>query len=343
MSTNITHSHDKFFKTLFSKKEAVAEVIEKILPSNISEPLDLDTLILDNTEYVDEELKNTCSDVVYNCQYKQANNETIEVKISLLFEHKSYQEKYPHLQILRYFLNIWEMQVKQNQPITPIIPIIFYHGKSKWKQDSFDSMFAEPIDPNIQQFVPDFKYGLIDTNLYDNQYFKQLSNADIQIGILLMKHIFKREKILAEITNIFENTPQLLISEDGRKSFETMVIYLCNNTPANIEQVREKMRTISREAEQNFVSTYEQLILKGRQEGLQEGLQKGKQEGLQKGKQEGLQKGKQEGLQEGLQEGMQKGLQKGLQATAKKMKQIGMDYNTIASITNLSLEEIEKL
>ncbi len=327
MSTNITHSHDKFFKSLFSKKEAVAEVIEKILPSNISYPLDLDTLTLDNTEYVDQELKNTCSDVVYNCQYKQDNNETIDVKVSLLFEHKSYQEKYPHLQILRYYLNIWEMQVKQNQPITPIIPIIFYHGKSKWKQDSFDSMFAEQIDPNIQQFVPDFKYELIDTNLYDNQYFKQLSNADIQIGILLMKHIFKREKILAEITNIFENTSQLFTTEDGRKSYETMVLYLCTNTPTNIEQVREKMRTISREAEQNFVSTYEQLILQGREEGLQEGMRKGKQEGI----------------QEGMQKGIQKGLQKGMQATAKKMKQLGMDHNTIASITNLSLEQIEKL
>ncbi len=303
MNTNITHSHDKFFKSLFSKKEAVAEVIEKILPSNISEPLNLETLTLDNTEYVDEELKNTCSDVVYNCQYRQDNDQCIDVKISLLFEHKSYQEKYPYLQILRYYLNIWEMQVKQNEPITPIIPIIFYHGKSKWKQDGFNSMFVEQIDPNIQQFVPDFKYQLIDTNDYDNQYFKQLTNTDIQIGILLMKHIFKREKILAEITNIFENTPQLLLSEDGRKYYETMVLYLCTNTPANIEEVRAKMRAISREAEQNFVSTYEQIILKGREEGWQ----------------------------------------KGVQATAKKMKQMGMDHKTIATITNLSLEQIKKL
>ncbi len=85
----------------------------------------------------------------------------------------------------------------------------------------------------------------------------------------------------------------------------------CTNTPANIEQVREKMRTISREAEQNFVSTYEQILL------------------------EGILKGKQEGIKEGI--------QKGMQATAKKMKKLGMDHNTIASITNLSLKEIEQL
>ncbi len=327
MNTPIIHSHDKFFKNLFSKKEAVAEVIEKILPDYISDPLDLDTLTLDNTEYVDEELKNTCSDVVYNCQYQQENDQIIDVKVSLLFEHKSYQEKYPHLQILRYYLNIWEMQVKQNQPITPVIPIIFYHGKSKWQQNSFGSMFAEQIDPNIQKFVPSFKYELIDTNNYDNQYFKQLTNADIQIGILLMKHIFKREQILEEITNIFENTPQLFTTEDGRKSYETMVLYLCTNTPANIEQVREKMRTISREAEQTFVSTYEQIVL----DSMEKGILKGRQEG------------KQEGIQEGMQKGLQKGIEKGVQSTAKKMKQIGMDYNTIASITNLSLEQIEKL
>ncbi len=335
MNTTITHSHDKFFKTLFSKKEAVAEVIEKILPHYISDPLDLETLILDNTEYVDEELKNTCSDVVYNCQYKQENDQTIDVKVSLLFEHKSYQEKYPYLQILRYYLNIWEMQVKQNQPITPIIPIIFYHGKYKWKQDSFSSMFTEHVDPNIEKFVPNFEYELIDTNDYDNQYFKQLSNADIQIGILLMKHIFKREQILAEITNIFENTSQLFTTEDGRKSYETMVLYLCTNTPANIEQVREKMRTISREAEQNFVSTYEQIVL----DSMEKGMLKGRQEGILRGRQEGILRGRQEGIQAGKQEGRKEEKI----AIAKNLKQIGMDNKTIASITHLSLQEIEKL
>ncbi len=132
MST-ITHSHDKLFKTVFTKKEAVAEFIDKLLPKNISQHIDLDSLELDSTEYTDEQLKIHCSDVVYNCNYlSEKENQPIPIKISLLFEHKSYPEKYPHLQLMRYFLNMWEIQTKQKQKLTPITPIIFYHGKSKW-------------------------------------------------------------------------------------------------------------------------------------------------------------------------------------------------------------------
>ncbi len=91
------------FKTVFSKKEAVAEFIERLLPKDISQHIDLESLELDSTEYTDEQLKTYCSDVVYNCNYiSKEKNKVIPIKISLLFEHKSYPEKYPHFQLMRY-------------------------------------------------------------------------------------------------------------------------------------------------------------------------------------------------------------------------------------------------
>ncbi len=137
MDNKITNTHDKFFKSLFSKKEGVIEFISKTISPEIIEKLDFNTLTIDKTEYLDKRLNSSFSDLVYNCQYGSIGN----VKISLLFEHKSQAEKFPHFQLLGYMLRIWELQIKQQKELTPIIPIVFYHGKKKWDNKSGSTGF----------------------------------------------------------------------------------------------------------------------------------------------------------------------------------------------------------
>ena len=63
------------------------------------------------------------------------------------------------------------------------------------------------------------------------------------------------------------------------------------------------------------------------------------EEGVEKGKQEG----KQAGLEEGLIKGKQEGKLEGLYQTATNLKKSGIDLQTIADCTGLTLEEVEKL
>ena len=63
------------------------------------------------------------------------------------------------------------------------------------------------------------------------------------------------------------------------------------------------------------------------------------EEGVEKGKQEG----KQVGLEEGLMKGKQEGKLEGLYQTATNLKKSGIDLQTIADCTGLTLEEVEKL
>ncbi len=302
----ISHSHDKFFKTIFNKKEAVAEFIEKILPTDIAKQIDLTTLTLDNNEYTDEKLKNYCSDIVYNCDY-QNNQQNTNIQISLIFEHKSYPEQYPHLQLMRYLLNAWESQLKQKQALTPIIPIIFYHGKKKWKQKPLTDYFEQELDSTFKQFLPNFNYLLVDAVQHSNAEFKQLSNLELQIGLLLMKHIFDSERLLQDFVEIFSDINQLFNTKQGNDYFETLVIYLYNNTDLSIEQLEQKMNNISAETRENFISTAMQLQMKGKKEGIKEGIKEG------------------------------------LLKTAKNLKQMGLETEIIVKGTGLSAVEIEKL
>ncbi len=77
--------------------------------------------------------------------------------------------------------------------------------------------------------------------------------------------------------------------------------------------------------------------------GLARGMEKGMAEGLEKGMAEGLEKGMAEGLEKGMEKGMEKGKMEMAIQTARNFKALGIDNETIAKGTGLSIAEIESL
>ncbi len=309
MENNINNSHDKFFKSLFSKKEVVTEFVEKFLPKEISNHIELETLTLENTEYVDKELKKYCSDIVYTCKYKN-NDEEVEVEIALLLEHKSTPEQYPHLQLLRYLLNAWESQLKQGKKLTPVVPIIFYHGQKKWNKRPLNDYFTQ-IDSLLERFIPNFDYALIDTSDYNDNDMEQLRNAALRLGFFSMKYIFTPNMLIDKFPQGFSGVDELFITRQGKDTFDSIAVYLMNHTDLTNEEWEEKMNTVSLQAKQEFISTAERLQMKGIEIGRKEGRQEGKLEGIME--------------------------------IARNLKKLGADIKMIVKSTGLSEKEIENL
>jgi predicted transposase/invertase (TIGR01784 family) len=74
-----------------------------------------------------------------------------------------------------------------------------------------------------------------------------------------------------------------------------------------------------------------------------DGLEEGEAIGLQKGRAEGEAIGLQKGEAIGIEKGRAEGETIGILKTAKKMKEEGLDASVISKLTNLSVDEIEKL
>ena len=100
---DVTNPHDKLFKEVEETKENIRDLIESTFPESLLKNLDLTTLEKDNNSYINRNLKEYCSDLVFNCLYKSSAT----VKITILFEHKSYKPVNEYLQLLQYLLNIW--------------------------------------------------------------------------------------------------------------------------------------------------------------------------------------------------------------------------------------------
>ena len=107
---------------------------------------------------------------------------------------------------------------------------------------------------------------------------------------------------------------------------------------------KERLAYINHEmAVLDYESDKAAYIEQGLQRGRQEGIQQGRQEGIQQGRQEGIQQGRQEGIQQGRQEGIQQGQQERSLEIARNLKLKGIDLNTIAECSGLSLDEIKIL
>ncbi len=314
---NLTNTHDKFFKELFSKKEQAREFIEKTFPEVIVKKLDLNTLELDKTEYVSNKLKSNYSDIVYSCRYGKS-----AIKLALLFEHKSQPEDYVHFQVLRYMLGIWETQLKQGQSLTAIVPLIFYHGKRRWRRRAFRDYFGE-IDESISRYQPMFEYELVDLSVFSEEEIKRLyKNLELRMSLLLLKNIFG-EKFQEKIRIIFEGIDEFLRTQEGEKFFEKASIYIFYNTQINIKTMEEELKQISSEASGKFSSTAMRLLSQARKEGRREGHR--------------------EGRKEGRREGLHQGIDAGVKKVAFQMLREGLSNDLILSVTGLTQRQLDYL
>ena len=267
----IVNPHDKFFKETFSDRENVVDFVRGTFPDDLLECLDLPTLTLDNSGYVDEELKEYFSDVVYTCFSKEK-----ELKIALLFEHKSYPVKYPHLQLLKYLLKIWETNIKQRSKLVPVIPLILYHGKDAWKVKNFTEYF-KGVDKAFYRFIPEFEYLFIDLSKYSNAEIKNdlFKRVSLEMALLMMRNIFNEKELSDKLQDFFEIGRQYFKKEKGLKFLESVIRYLYSSTDLEVDKVANTIKEISEKGEVLVMTTAAMLIEKGKAEGKAEGKVEG--------------------------------------------------------------------
>lgn len=181
MAKQSDNPHDKFFKETFSQPEVLTDFLDAFAPETIRERLDYTTLTREVDTSTDEQLAEHFADLVFSVQYGGQ-----PIRLVLLLEHKSYTEEYPHFQINRYLLNLWESQLKQKQPLTPILPVIVYHGNRRWKRRSVPDYFS-PFDETLQPYLPAFDYLLIDLSTLSDERLPTLRSDYARLTAIMLK------------------------------------------------------------------------------------------------------------------------------------------------------------
>jgi len=302
MTDDIGNPHDRLFREIWSDRDVAMDFLRNYLPEKILKLSDLSSLEICKDSFVEEDLKEYFSDLLYRMKLEKQ-----EGYIYLLFEHKSYPEKLIHLQLSEYMLKIWRLHLKQHKTkyIPVIVPAVLYHGKRKWNAKiKFSGMFSGPVK-ELSEYIPDFEYVLYDLSRYSDDEIKGtvLSRA----VMLLMKHISDPDLIM-KLPGIFLLMRDLLRQDTGLRYIETILRYLYSAAETQPEEIINVLeQTLSEEGRKMGMTAADILRKEGYDQAnvLAERLRK---EGYDQGVHQGIQQGIQQGICEGLVEGIELGL-----------------------------------
>jgi len=285
----------------------------EIVAKSLAEKLDFSRAERINRSFIPDNLQKQEADLLYRVPFREGKG---EVWVYVLLEHQSRPDKTMGLRLLAYMVELWRMQVRQYQddklPVSkwqllPIIPVVFYTGKRKWKTGiDLKSMMQVPVE--LERFIPTWETLFLNLQETPSEQLAATGSAMAQVlRVLQVADAPKAEleRVLNEavtaLAAVFEASPA-----EWKRALQYFFLLLRHKRePEEEEALREDLieavdRILdSKEGEKVARTSAQILMAQGRREGLKEGRLEGKQEGRQEGRLEGKQEGKQEGLHEG--------------------------------------------
>jgi predicted transposase/invertase (TIGR01784 family) len=276
-------SHDEFVKNNLSNKIIAQDFMRQFLPADLLKNMNLTDLVLDTNTYITAELAKYYSDIVWLCPYSGKKN----IRISLLLEHKSNPVAYPHLQLLRYMLELWEKNQRDKEPFLPIVPIIFYHGKGKWNIRPMTDYFKN-IGQELKPYIPQFNYELVNISQYTDKDIFAFNIGLLKNVLLALRYSRDKNYLRQHFGLLFIKLETYIQTPNDLDFIKTMLVYLLKNTEFSTQEITDMVKQIPSPLNNIAMSSYDLLIEKGKKEGMQQGIEKEKIEVIKNARLEGL-------------------------------------------------------
>ena len=232
MSTKISNPLDSFVRELLSKIDNARDFLQNYLPEYVVEHLDLTTVKLEKETFIDQQLREVRSDLLFKLRLRDG----VKASIYVLFEHKSYPEPMISLDILRYMVRIWDQWLKQDKTLKqlpPIISLVLYHGQKKWNiARQFSGLITD--SDKFSEFIPNFHYSLCDLSKYSDEEIKR-GERIIQGALLTLKYSHS-QRIVNKLPGIFDLYIDIFDTPRGRAALHALLHYLVRG----IENIQKK-------------------------------------------------------------------------------------------------------
>jgi len=266
MNRDIFHIRDLFMRSFLSDLDMGKEFVRTFYPSEITRLLDFSTFKPLSDSFVSEKLKSTRADIIFECRTTEKyGNRTFN--LCFLIEHKASSYRYASIQIGGYIFDAYRQQIKEGiSPLTPVIPLIYYHGQKDWNPLSVDEIFEE-IPSSVEPYIPSFEWLFENIGHYSDEEIWQMGSALFTSALMVQKYTDQPKALVERFTQIFS----ILESWSDRNLFGSLIVYYIEMIAAEdvlfedlIEKLPEKMKT-------EFLSLADQLRNEGKAEGKAEG------------------------------------------------------------------------
>ena len=305
--------HDATFRQFLTQPDIARDFMELHLPAKLRALCDLSTLKLEPGSFVEDDLRQYFSDVLYSLKTTAGDG-----YVHVLIEHQSSPDRHMAFRLMRYAVAAMQRHLEAGHKKLPlVIPVLFYTGKrspypysTRWL-DEFD-------DPAVAEQLYGGAFPLTDiTVIPDDDIMNHRSMAALT---LLQKHIHQRD--MATLT---DRLATLLMADTLSSSQVTVLIHYLLQAGESADSeafVRELAQRVPQHGDA-LMTIAQQL----EQKGIEKGRMEGRQEGIQLGEQRGIEKGEREATLK----------------IARTMLQNGLDQNIVMQMTGLTEDELAQI
>ncbi|MBJ9847167.1 MULTISPECIES: Rpn family recombination-promoting nuclease/putative transposase [Citrobacter] len=268
--------HDAVFKKIMSYPEMARDFLDIHLPIALREICDLQTLKLESTSFIEQDLRAYYSDVVWSLKTREGQG-----YIYCVIEHQSTAVQHMAFRLMRYATAAMQYHLDAGNKTLPlVIPMLFYHGQQSpypWSLNWLD----EFDNPQLARQLYSEAFPLVDITVIPDDEIAQ--HRRVALLELMQKHIRDRD-----LMGLVDRLVSLLVTSTANDSqLQTLFNYLLRY--GDVSRASEFIREVAERSPQHkekLMTIAERLRQEGHQNGLQEGIQQGLEQGVQKGTQE---------------------------------------------------------
>ena len=322
MANVITNPHDKLFRGVMHNEQNARGFLELYMDKKDLAQLDLSTLRLKNSNFIDKHLSESISDLVYSCNYQ--DKALGSARVIVLVEHQSSPDKFMPFRIYHYLFNILAYELKNTdiELLPSVYGLVFYHGEQIAYPYSLRlaDCFNDPH--NIMEKFWNKPLPLINVHEHDDS--KLLSQHIQGLMSLALKH--GRDK---DINDIWLQIIYAILAIDLEEQIRLQFAQQITAYLFAVGKINNK---------QKFITNINKLPnpIRGEMMTFADELRN-------EGRIEGLNKGRTEGRNEGRNEGLNEGLIKGVEKVAINALKQGLPKSMVAQLTGLSLKRINQI
>ncbi len=272
----IQNLHDRFFRESFSRPEIVRSYLEEYLPAELNGLLNLDELILQDSSFIDETMQKHQTDLLYAVRLTTGE----KAFVYFLFEHKSYPDPLVGLQLLRYMVRFWERQIKEGTALSPIIPLVIYHGEKAWRTPT---EFLDLLDAPeaLRPFLPDFRYHLTDFSWLSDETIRGTVWLRVTTAVL---RAVRNPHLGDELEDLIALMFELDQQQTGLEYIRTILYYLSKATDrVDREDLKKALLSQGEQGENVMATIAQEYIQEGYEKGMERGMERGVERGVERG------------------------------------------------------------
>ncbi len=269
--------HDALFRRAFERPADAAAELRHVLPRAIADAIDASSLHLEPGSYVDPELADCYSDLLFSARI--GSERTL---VYLLLEHQSTLDPLMPLRMLAYLVRVWERHVGNPPKCTtlpPVVGVLVTHAPgARTVPAELHALVRPPPHaiPELVPLVPNLRIIVDDLARTSNAELHARALAPFpKVALWLLRDGRRPKALMANLVQWASAFADVLRAPDGWRAMLSLLHYL--NAVLKRERFvdfRAKMVALAPSTEEAVMRYSDAMIEQGRTEGQRAALTK---------------------------------------------------------------------